>query len=89
MPVLTRTGATVVETEPVVDGRLRYQLLNGSGPSTGWVTVQVSCRTFVGQMARTPRAWHPKYPKCFTWFQTKTAALMSSCWMVLDDLEPF
>eukprot|EP00434_Breviolum_minutum_P004110 symbB.v1.2.003621.t1/scaffold203.1/size271217/13 len=34
------TGATVVETEPVVDGRLRYQLLNGSGPSTGWVTVQ-------------------------------------------------
>ena len=55
MPVLTRTGATVVETEPVVDGRLRYQLLNGSGPSTGWVTVQVSCRTFVGQTARTPR----------------------------------
>ncbi len=71
----------MVETEPVVDGRLRYQLLNGSGPSSGWVTVQVPCRTFgtnqrfVGKMARTPRAQRPKNPKCFTWFQSKNAAL--------------
>ena len=36
-----RTGATVLELEPVVDGsRLHYQLLDGSGPKTGWVTVQ-------------------------------------------------
>ena len=61
--------------------------LNGSGPSTGWVTVQVSCRSFWPEHLR--RARHPKHPTCFTWFQTKTAALMSSCWMVLDDLEQF
>ena len=33
--------------EPVVDGsRLHYQLLDGSGPKTGWVTVQEGSRWF-------------------------------------------
>lgn len=86
---IPRTGATVVETEPVVDGRLRYQLLNGSGPSTGWVTVQVSCRTFVGQMARTPRNPHPKNIEKSYVFHMVSITPKRPRGMVLDDLEKF
>ena len=50
---MPRTGARVVELE-VRPGRLRYRLLQGDGPESGWVTVQANGKELMTVEAEAP-----------------------------------
>jgi hypothetical protein len=43
------TGS-IVEQLDIVDGRLRYILISGSGPSTGWVSIKLKLKELLVQV---------------------------------------